>query len=88
MDLTKLRRADLEIMKVGEIARRILTSIIENGVRNGRITKGGVGLLKTKEWSGVTFGVSYPLLSPSEFDKKRRRRYYDAVLACYGEGLS
>ena len=51
MDLTKLRGADLEIMKVGEIARRILTSIIENGVRNGRITKGDVGLLKTKEWS-------------------------------------
>lgn len=72
----------LDEMKIGEIVRKVLRKMLEDG----KVTEQEVVKMQSKKYSKETFGIQYPLLYLTNSSQgKSPIRYYSASLMIYGK---
>ena len=88
IDFGKISKTYLELdFRVGEIANQLLRTIIQNGVKSGKMSKSDIDKFKTEKGKHSTFGLSAPLLSLKLTDMNGHKSYYIEQIDCYGEKL-
>lgn len=74
-------KSDYSEMKIGAIARTVLTNLLEDG----KVSKDEIQLMQTSDYSKKIFDIQYPLLTKAKLYTSRPNRYYSKPIKIYNE---